>query len=140
MNAFIKFHKGLLNMSTPVRLWLLALITVNFIAPLFFLDRIEAQVVLATLFVSMMLMTGLTALSGFSRILGAGHVVWIPMLIWIWTRLGEIPADDFFGLWIRTLMILNIISLIIDAIDVKRYLAGDREEMVKGLDRTALET
>ena len=29
MNAFIKFNKGLLKMSTPVRLWLLVLVTVN---------------------------------------------------------------------------------------------------------------
>ncbi|UCE63340.1 MAG: hypothetical protein JSU59_10805 [Nitrospirota bacterium] len=140
MNAFIKFNKGLFKMSTPVRLWLLALIAVNFIGPLFYLQRLEAQVVLVMMFVSMMLMTGLTALTGFTRIIGAGHFVWIPMLIWIWTRLGDIPTDDWFGLWIRALMVLNGISLIIDTIDVKRYFAGDREEMVKGLENTALQT
>ena len=92
MRAFIKFNKGLLNMSTPVRLWVLALITVNFLVPLFFLERLEAQVVLVTMFVSMVLMTGLTALRGFTRIIGAGHFVWIPMLMWIWTRLGDVPG------------------------------------------------
>ena len=126
-------------MSTPVKLWLLALIAVNFIVPLFLLPRFEAQVVLVTMFISMMLMTGLTALAGFTRIVGAGHLVWIPMLIWIWTRLGEIPADDVFGLWIRALIILNGISLIIDAIDMKRYFTGDREEMVKDLEKAALQ-
>lgn len=140
MNAFIKFNKGLLKMSTPVRLWLLMLVTANLVIPLFFLQRLEAQIVVGTMFVSMMLMTGLTALAGFTRIIGAGHFVWIPMLIWIWTRLGEIPADDRFGLWIRSLMILNGISLIIDVADVKRYIQGDREEMVKELERTALHT
>jgi hypothetical protein len=140
MNAFIKFNKGLLKISTPVRLWLIMLVTVNLVLPLFFLQRLEAQIVVGTMFVSMMLMTGLTALAGFTRIIGAGHFVWIPMLIWIWTRLGEIPADDLFGLWIRALIILNGISLIIDAVDVKRYIQGDREEMVKELERTALQT
>ena len=140
MNAFIKFNKGLLKMSTPVRLWLIMLVTVNLALPLFFLQRLEAQIVVGTMFVSMMLMTLLTALTGFSRIIGAGHFVWIPMLIWIWTRLGEIPADDLFGLWIRALMILNGISLIIDAVDVKRYIQGDREEMVKELEGAALQT
>jgi hypothetical protein len=140
MNAFIKFNKGLFKMSTPVRLWLLMLVAVNLVVPLFFLQRLEAQIVVGTMFLSMMLMTGLTAFAGFTRIVGAGHFVWIPMLIWIWARLGEIPADDVFGVWIRTLMILNGISLIIDAVDVKRYMAGDHEEMVKGLDNPALQT
>jgi hypothetical protein len=140
MNAFIKFNKGMMKMSTPVGLWLLVLITVNLIVPLFYLHRLEAQIVVGTMFISMMLMTGLTALAGFTLIVGAGHVLWIPMLIWIWTRLGEIPADDVFGLWIRALMILNGISLIIDAVDVKRYIAGDHEEMVKNLEHTAQPT
>lgn len=133
MNAFIKFNKGMLKMSTPVRIWLLALVTVNLIVPLLYLERLEAQIVLGIMFVSMMLMTGLTALTGFTRIVGAGHVLWIPMLIWLWTRLDDIPADDMFGLWVRALIILNGISLIIDALDVKGYIAGDREEMVKDL-------
>lgn len=71
MNAFIKFNKGLFKMSTPVRLWLLILVTVNLIVPLFFLQRLEAQIVVGTMFISMMLMTGLTALAGFTRIVGA---------------------------------------------------------------------
>ena len=36
-------------------------------------------------------------------------------------------------LWIRTLMVLNSISLIIDAVDVIRYIRGDREETTFGL-------
>lgn len=134
MHALIKFNKGLMNMSTPVRLWLLALVTVNLVSPLFFLERVEAQVVIAVMVASMMLMTALTSITGFTRILGLGHILWIPMLYWLWTRLDQIPADDVFGVWIRMLMTLNAVSLVIDAIDVTRYLAGEREEVVKGLD------
>lgn len=134
MHAFIKFNKGMMNMSTPVRLWLLALVTVNLVLPLFFLERVEAQVVIAVMVASMMLLTALTSIAGFTRILGLGHILWIPMLYWLWTRLDQIPADDVFGVWIRMLMTLNAVSLVIDAIDVTRYLAGEREEVVKGLD------
>ena len=35
-------------------------------------------------------------------------------------------------------MVLNGISLAIDTIDVSRYLRGDRGEVVKGLDGTAI--
>ena len=138
MRAFIKFNKGMLSMSVPVRLWLLSLLTANLVVPLFFLERLEAQVVVGTLVVSMILMTGLTAVAGFTRLLGVGHILWIPMLLWLWTRLAEMPADDAFTIWVWALMILNGISLVLDAVDLGRYLMGDREEVVKGLDGAAI--
>ncbi len=140
MRAFIKFNKGMLNMSTPVRGWLLALVTVNLVVPLFFLERLEARVAVGTLLASMMLMTGLTSFAGFTRILGLGHILWVPMLAWLWTRLDESPADNIFGVWVRALIVLNTISLVIDGVDVGRYVAGDRDEMVRGLDEAPLKT
>ena len=133
MQAFLKFNLGLMRMPVPVRLWLMLLITANMIIPLFFLGRLEAQVVLATLLASMMFMTALTAISGFTRLLGLGHVVWVPLLWFLWTRLDEIPSDTFFGLWLRILITLNVLSLVIDGADVIRYIAGEREETVTGL-------
>ncbi len=58
---------------------------------------------------------------------------YIPLLLFLWTRLDQIPASDLFGMWIRTLMVLNALSVVIDTIDVVRYIAGDREETVQGL-------
>lgn len=46
MRAFIKFNRGILKMPLHWQLWLTLLVTANMISPLFFLDRIEAQVVL----------------------------------------------------------------------------------------------
>jgi len=134
MSAFIKFNKGMMKMPIQWQLWLMLLVTANLVIPLFFLEHLEAQVAMGTLFISMMFMTGLTALTGFTRILGLGHIFWIPMLLWLGMRLDEIPTDDLFGIWVRALMVLNGISLIIDTIDVSRYLLGDREETVKGLE------
>ncbi len=133
MLAFWKFNIGMMRMPAPVRLWLLLLITANLIVPLFFLGRLEAQIVAATLLASVVLMTALTALSGFTRLLGLGHVLWFPLLWFLWTRLDQIPADMFFGVWLRVVMTLNALSLVIDTADVIRYIAGDREETIKGL-------
>ena len=132
MKSFIKFNKGVMGMPIHWRLWLMLLVAANMIIPLFFLNRLEGQVV-GTFAASAILMTVLTGLSGFGRLLGLGHILWIPLLYFLWTRLGQIPADDFFGIWIRVLMALNAVSLVIDATDVIRYLAGDREETVPGL-------
>lgn len=122
-------------MRLPIqwRLWLLLLVTANLIVPLFHLHRLEAQVVIGTLLISMMIMTGLTALTGFTHLLDLGHILWVPLLYWLWTRLGQIPPDEVFGIWIRALMILNALSLVIDVIDVARFVKGEREEVVKGL-------
>ena len=133
MNAFIKFNKGLMNSSLPVKLWVGLLVIFNMIIPLFFLERLEAQVVLAAIMASMLLMTLITSTTGFTRLLGLGHIFWIPLLFFLWTHLDQIPPDDGFGVWVRALMVINATSLVIDAVDVLRYLAGERMEIVKGL-------
>ena len=89
--------------------------------------------VLLSLLASMILMTILTGFAGFTRLLGWGHIFWIPLLIFLWTRLGLVPADDLFGIWLRALMVVNAVSLVFDGIDVFRYQAGDRAELVEGL-------
>ncbi len=133
MDAFIKFNKGMLKMPIHWQLWLLLLVSVNLVVPLFFMDRLEAQVVVGTLLASMMLMTVLTGRYGFTRILGLGHILWVPLLYFLSTRLSDVPAGDVFGIWIRVLMALNAISLVVDASDVIRYVRGERAETVKGL-------
>ena len=123
------------------RAWLLVLVSANLLAPLFFLGRVEAQVVVAALLVSMVLMTILTGRFGFSRILGLGHIIaWVPLLAFLWSRLWDAPSSDTFGLWLRVVIALNTASLVIDAVDVARFLAGDRAETVAGLgDRQAVQ-
>lgn len=133
MNAFIKFNKGVMRGPIHVRLWLMLLIFFNLLVPLFYIHRVEAQVVLGALLASATLMTVLTGLSGFTRLLGLGHIFWLPLLYFLWNRLGQIPTDDLFGVWIRIVIAVNAISLVIDGIDVFRYIAGDRAETVKGL-------
>ena len=133
MKAFIKFNKGILKMPIAWQLWLMLLVAANVVAPLFFLRHLEAQVVLGTFLVSAMLMTWLTGRFGFTRILGLGHILWIPLLALLLARVGHISGNDVYGIWIWSLIVLNSVSLVIDAVDVFRYIAGDREETVPGL-------
>ena len=133
MKAFIKFNKGVLKMPVLWQIWLAVLVATNLVVPMFFLQRWEARVVLGTILASLALMTFLTGRYGFTRILGLGHILWVPMLAFLVARLGDIPDNDAFGIWIRAVIVLNSLSLVIDAIDVIRYIAGDREETVPGL-------
>ena len=131
MNAFVKFNKGIMKMPVLWQPWLMLLVTVKFFIPFFYVNRFEAQIVLVTFVVGTMLMTFLTSISGFTRLLGLGHILWIPLLYFLWSRLSENPPNGFFGIWIRVLMTLNALSLIIDTVDVVRYIAGEREETVQ---------
>ena len=136
MRSFLRFHRGLLGMPPHWQLWLGTLVGANLVAPLFFLEHVEAQVTIAALLISMTLMTALTARFGFSRILGLGHVAWLPLLAFLVDCVTEVPATTGFGLWLRTVIVLDAISLVIDAVDVARFLRGDRAETVPGLEPT----
>ena len=133
MKSFIRFNKGMMRMRIHWQLWLLLLMAVNVAIPFLFVGRLEAQLVLGTMVVNVILMTLLTGLTGFSRLVGLGHFPWFLLLYLLWTQLDQLPADDFFGIWIRALIVLNALSLVIDTVDVARYVAGEREETVQGL-------
>ena len=62
-----------------------------------------------------------------------GHVAWIPLVVFLGTRLSEVPASDSYGMWLRALLVANSLSLVIDLVEVIRYAAGDREETVGNL-------
>ena len=131
IQAFIKFNRGILQMPLPWQLWILLLITVNLIVPLFFLSYLEAQVVVVTFITNLLLMTVLTARYGFTRIVGLGHIFWIPLLFFLGLRQNELLGNDLFGIWMTVLITLNATSLVIDAVDVIRYLTGERSETLK---------
>lgn len=133
MEGFLRLNRGLMRMPAGWRLWLVLLMLANLVAPLFFLGHLEAWVVLGTFLAAGALMGFLCGVFGFTRILGLAHFLWIPLLVWLGTRLGEIPDDTAFGLWLRVLIGLDALSLVIDLVDVGRYLAGDRDEVVEGL-------
>ena len=64
-------------------------------------------------------------------LLGIGHIVWVPMVAWLWTRLEVAPASSLFGYWLLATIILVSLSLLIDAVDVIRYLRGERNPYVE---------
>lgn len=133
LGAATRFTRGLLSMPAPWRAWVGLLGLLNGVAPFLFWSHAEAKIVLAVFAAGGLLMVLLTALSGFTRLLGLGHVLWFPLLAYLWARLDAIPADTGFGLWIRALMAVNAASLAIDVVDVVRYARGERQETVPGL-------
>ena len=60
------------------------------------------------------------------RLLGIGHIYWVPLIPWLWTRLGDLVPGEPFAVWIMAVIGLDSVSLLIDVSDVTRYVAGDR--------------
>lgn len=131
--AFIKYHRGLAKMPLAWKPWLISLLAANMIVPLFWINRIEAQVVFGVALLNATTFVILTAISGFSRLLGLAHVYWIPLICFLCLRLELYSADTAYGVWIRAVIVLNAGSLVLDAANVIRFFRGDHEEMVTGL-------
>jgi hypothetical protein len=130
MNAFIKFNRGMFRLPIAVRLWLLLLMTVNLLVPVIYFQRSEAQITVLTFFASFLLMLLITRISGLTRLLGMGHVLWIPLGLFLTSRLDFIPVDDAYGIWVRSVIVLNSISLVLDLFDVIRFARGERSEII----------
>ncbi len=130
MKAVIGFTKGLMSMPMPWPVWLGLLVAVNVAGPIYFFAALEAKVVLAAFLASWALTTAIFATKGFVRLLGIGHIFWVPMVPWLWTRLDQVEPGNLIGYWMIAVVALNGISLIIDAIDLVRYVTGDRKPYI----------
>ena len=130
MKAMIGFTKGMMSMPMPWLVWLGLLLAVNVVGPIYFFEALEAKVVLVAFLASAGLMTAIFAAKGFVRLLGIGHIFWVPMVPWLWIRLDQVGPGEPIGYWITAVIILDSISLIIDGIDVLRYLKGERQPYI----------
>ncbi len=96
-------------------------------ASILFLRHVEARWTLAAILAAAMLMQLLYAINGFNRLLGLAHVVfWTPLVVYLvrqWPRLKPSPA---LRAWVAAVIATNSLSLVIDYLDVIRYLLGDR--------------
>ncbi len=125
----MKLFEHLLAETPALQAWVFWLIVVNS-AAIFFLRRAEARWVLGAWLVNVVLMTVLCELNGYNRLLGLSHVlVWTPLLVLLHRRRSGLSGDRLFDGWIRTLFVTNLLSLVIDYVDVARYLLGDRASL-----------
>lgn len=119
---------GLMGELLAQPLWLLAWINwmgvVN-LASLAFLRRTEARWTIAAFAASFATMNVLYAIVGYERILGLAHVLfWTPLLAYLLPRLGRHPGNSAYGTWLRVLVATNALSLVVDYVDVLRWVAG----------------
>jgi len=121
----LRFFTELLEQPAWVAGWVFALMVIN-MASLAFWSEPLAKLILVAFMLSAMLMMGLYAVFGFERILGVGHVFWIPLLGYLIVHLQQIE-----GLFAGYLIVLSLaigISLLFDIRDVWIYLSSKRAQ------------
>ncbi len=135
---------GIIEGPIPVLLWVGWLMIVNLLSLAFWKHR-EARVIFWAFFANAIFMSFLCEINGYNRLLGISHVIfWTPLLVylfrrlpsidlivrfWQWGRvLRRIPIIDRsvgFWQWVGVLMVTNAASLVLDYIDVVRYILGE---------------
>ena len=125
LNALQIFGVVIFRFRPVPRVWGIWLLAVN-LGCLYFIQHPEAQMLLVTTCIAVVLQTLMHQRMGFTRALGVTHVLWIPMFGWMATRLDTIAAHPDLQLWLVAVCATNIISFVIDMIDMTRFIRGDR--------------
>lgn len=131
MRAMIELMKKIFTMPFPWNLWVMILSMINFVGGVMFLSTFEGKFALLSMMGAMLVMTLVYAKFGFVRLLGLGHIIfWVPFIFFCIKQLNSWSSlDATFRTWILIVMIVNILSLILDFIDVYKFLTGEKEEI-----------
>ena len=126
MRIPLAFMKPMFTNGVSLAAWIAALLTVNMLVPFVYINTAEGQFVLAAGMAGTVTQMAIFSSKGFVRLLGIGHIYWIPLLVWLWARSDAGDPSSLFRFWIGSVFVLNGVSLIIDGRDVARYVAGER--------------
>jgi len=101
-----------------IPIWVFFLMVINVASVVFWTEPL-AKIIFAIFMISAMLMMALYSKYGFEKILGIGHVLWIPLALYLLTMLPV--ADATFNNYLIVLLISISISLAFDIVDVWKY-------------------
>ena len=126
MKAILDFNRTIMLMPKFWIGWLGVLMALNMVAPLFFLNTAEGWTVVLLFLGMATFLMGLFGKLGWVRLLGIAHFPWFGLLPWLWLRLETLPGGSALAYWLTVLLAVNAVSLLIDVVDVVRYMLGDR--------------
>lgn len=88
--------------------------------------RAEPLAIFASFIGSTLCISWLYDVVGYVRLLGLAHLVfWTPVFVWVFMRFRATGSQSVFGKYLLAYLVIAGISLVIDVVDVVRYLMGD---------------
>lgn len=116
-------------MSQPIWVvaWVMLMAALHIVAiPLAFKDW-RPRMMVIVMPVNFVMMNALFETYGYSRILGLAHVIfWTPLLAYLWKTRNAHPERIWIGRFVKLSIAVICVSLIIDYVDVTRFILGDR--------------
>ncbi len=122
----IGLARSILKMPLPWLVWVMLLVLVNFLVPLFYIQTLEAKLAIVAVLSGAVIQSFIHSKLGFVRLLGLGHLFWVPLVVWLGFRLADVGVENAFGVWLASLVLINAVSLVIDVIDVIRFFSGEK--------------
>ena len=108
-----------------IEVWIAWILFINSVS-LLFVGRAEGRWTLAAWVLVVATMHQLYLRFGYTRILGLAHLVWwTPLVVYLFRRRARFGEGGFGG-WARLLVLTNAAALVLAAVDVTRFLLGDR--------------
>ncbi len=86
--------RTMLHMPKPWVAWLAVLILVNLVGGLYYFGSLEGKLVVAAFFGAIIVMEAIFKAKGFVRLLGLGHIFWVPLVPWLALRLDWGPPGQ----------------------------------------------
>ena len=130
IQGMVDLNRAVLAMPKFWVAWMGVLTLVNLIGGLVFIQRHEGWVTVVVFLVSAMFISSLFKKLGYVKLMGIGHILWVPLVIWFWMRLEMAPEGGWLRIWMTTVIVCNTLSLIIDTVDVVRYFRGERQPTI----------
>ena len=112
------FFADFMQQPVWVNVWVFFLMIINVASVGFWHDPL-AKLIFIIFMISTVLMMGLYSLFGFEKILGLGHILWIPLLLHVVMQISAVEAS--FKGYLLVLSISIAISLVFDIVDVWKY-------------------
>jgi len=116
-----RFFNELFQQPLLLSVWVFWLMLIN-VASIGFWSEALAKIIFVTFMLSAMLMMGLYSKFGFEKILGLGHILWIPLLVYLLMELSATSHD--FKNYLIVLSISITVSLAFDIVDVWSYFSN----------------
>ena len=117
----LKFFVELMRQPAWIPVWVFYLMLINMASVIYWYEPL-AKLIFITFMVSAMLMMGLYSRFGFEKVLGLGHIFWVPLLAYILIVLPTFESS--FKSYLVVFSISIALSLAFDIIYVWKYLVN----------------
>ena len=123
-----KFFVELMQQPVWIPVWVFYLVLINMVSVIYWPEPL-AKLIFITFMISAMLMMGLFSRVGFEKVLGLGHIFWVPLLAYVLIVLPTVESS--FKRYLVVFSISVAISLVFDFVDVWKYMVNRSDTSVR---------